>query len=54
MQTAKTDQTVDAKADPSLHWVHRSMCWFCHTAAQILYDYFSIKYVRKSRWLADD
>ena len=23
---------VDAKADPSLHWAHRSLCWFCHAA----------------------
>ena len=39
-RTVKTDQTgrVDAQADLSLHWVHRSVCWFCHEAAQILYD----------------
>ena len=24
-----------AQADPSLRWVHRSFCWFCHEAAQI-------------------
>ena len=27
---------VDAKADPSLRWAHRSFCWFCHEAAQML------------------
>ena len=27
---------ADAQADLSLRWVHRSFCWFCHTAAQIL------------------
>ena len=34
--TAKTDQTVDAQADLSLCWVHRSFCWFCHAPAQLL------------------
>ena len=27
---------VDAQADLSLCWAHRSFCWFCHEAAQIL------------------
>ena len=26
---------VDAQADLSLRWAHRSVCWFCHEAAQI-------------------
>ena len=26
---------VDAQADPSLHWAHRSFCWYCHAAAYI-------------------
>ena len=21
---------IDAQADPSLHWAHMSLCWFCH------------------------
>ena len=35
-RTAKTDQTgwmADAQADLSLHWAHRSFCWFCHVVA---------------------
>ena len=28
---------MDAKADLSLHWAHRSFCWFCHEAAQIYF-----------------
>ena len=28
---------ADAQADLSLHWVHMSVCWFCHEAAQILF-----------------
>ena len=27
---------VDAQADPSLHWAHRSICWLCHEAAQMI------------------
>ena len=27
---------VDAQADLSLRWVHMSICWFCHAAAQVL------------------
>ena len=27
---------VDAQADPSLRWAHRSFCWFCHEAAHII------------------
>ena len=26
---------ADAQADLSLHWTHRSICWFCHAAAHI-------------------
>ena len=26
---------ADAQADLSLHWAHRSFCWFCHAVAQI-------------------
>ena len=29
---------VDAQADLSLRWVHRSFCWFCHEAADIFVD----------------
>ena len=27
---------ADAQADLSLHWAHRSFCWFCHAAAHLL------------------
>ena len=27
---------VDAQADLSLHWAHRSFCWFCHASAQMV------------------
>ena len=27
---------ADAQADLSLPWAHRSFCWFCHAAAQLL------------------
>ena len=26
---------VDAEADLSLRWAHKSVCWFCHAAAHI-------------------
>ena len=29
---------VDAQADLSLCWVHRSSCWFCHALAQLYYN----------------
>ena len=29
---------VDAQADLSLRWAHRSFCWFCHEAANIYYS----------------
>ena len=29
---------VDAQADLSLRWTHRSFCWFCHAAAHIEKD----------------
>ena len=28
---------VDAEADLSLHWVHRTFCWFCHEVAQFFH-----------------
>ena len=27
---------ADAQADLSLRWAHRSFCWFCHVAAQLM------------------
>ena len=27
---------ADAQADLSLHWAHRSVCWFCHAKAHII------------------
>ena len=33
---------VNAQADLSLRWAHRSFCWFCHAAAQILVHSFEI------------
>ena len=27
---------MSAKADLSLHWAQRSLCWFCHEAAHLL------------------
>ena len=27
---------VGAQADQSLHWAHRSFCWFCHAAAHFV------------------
>ena len=27
---------VDAQADLSLHWEHRSFCWFCHVPAPMI------------------
>ena len=26
---------ADVQADPSPRWAHRSVCWFCHKAAQL-------------------
>ena len=26
---------ADAQADLSLRWAHKSLCWFCHVAAQL-------------------
>ena len=28
---------VDAQSDTNLRWVHRSFCWFCRVAAQIIF-----------------
>ena len=36
MQSAKTDQTVDAQADLSLHLMHKSYCRFCCVLAQMI------------------
>ena len=33
---------VDAQADLSLRWAHRSFCWFCHAAAQIYLNLFML------------
>ena len=35
MGTVKTLITLVAQADPSLRWMHRSFCLFCHAAAQL-------------------
>ena len=36
--TEKTNHTGQMpQADRSLRWVHRSFCWFCHKAAQLLF-----------------
>ena len=29
---------ADAQADLSLRWAHRPFCWFCHDAAQMLFN----------------
>ena len=34
---------VDAQADLSLRWAHRSFCWFCCAAAQIIIYINSVK-----------
>ena len=36
MRTAKTLIRLDAQADLSLRWAHKSFCWFCHEAARIV------------------
>ena len=36
MQAAKTSDWADAQADLSVHWAHRSFCWFCHEMAHHL------------------
>ena len=40
---------VDAQANLSLHWAHRSFCWFCHALAHVgLDDSWNLKvYVYK-------
>ena len=42
MQSVKTDQTVDAQADLSLCWLHKSHCRFCCALADF---YFSTTYI---------
>ena len=40
-RTAKTlSDWVDAQADLSLRWAHRSFCWFCHEVAQVMFRGF--------------
>ena len=34
---------MDAEADQSLHLAHKSFCWFCHVAANIL-SQFVVQY----------
>ena len=50
MRTAKTDQTEDVrlrrvKADLSLRWAHRSVCWFCH-AVTCVFHFISNSFVK--------
>ena len=34
---------ADAQPDLSLHWAHRSFCWFCHAAAlSHILDFFNL------------
>ena len=30
-----SSEWTDAQADLSIHWAHRSFCWFCHEAARL-------------------
>ena len=30
-------RSMDAQADLSLRWAHKSFCWFCHAVAQFSY-----------------
>ena len=36
VQSKDWSDWADVQADLSLRWVHRSFCWFCHAAAQII------------------
>ena len=36
---AESEVWVDAQADPSLRWAHRSFCWFCCAAAQMFWQW---------------
>ena len=48
-RTAKTDSDwKDGQAEPSLHWAHRSFCWFYHVAAHILSSFFT--FGKQSQW----
>ena len=38
---------VDAQTDLSLHWAHRSLCWFCHAATQVQFTNLRSKYQGK-------
>ena len=40
--TEDSSNWVDAQADLSLCWAHRSFCWFCHEAAQMCMWSYSI------------
>ena len=35
-QPRRWSDWADAQADLSLHWAHRSFCWFCHAAANVI------------------
>ena len=39
---------ADAQADLSLCWVHISVCWFCHEAAQIIFPLGSHDQIQNS------
>ena len=41
-QNFMNSQSGHAQADRSLHWVHRSFCWFYSAAAQILKSYIEM------------
>ena len=37
-----SDQMADAQADLSLHWVHRSFCWFCRAVTHLFLSFPSL------------
>ena len=39
---------VDAEADPSLRWAHRSFCWVCRAVTHLIY--FGLSYLRQQYW----
>ena len=44
---------LNAQADLSLRWAHRSFCWFCHEVAHLLYtknDFVDIFVVHSGEW----
>ena len=49
----KNNKMADGQADLSLRWAHRSLCWFCHEAAQLWISHSSLDWLRssvKDRW----